>query len=68
MDVRTYISKNLRKFRDNKNLTQKELADMLGVTPQAVSKWERSESCPDIVLLPRLSEILDCSINDLFNK
>ena len=52
-------------LRKEKNLTQKELADQLGVTDKAVSKWERDGSCPDTQFLPRLAEILGISLEEL---
>ncbi len=58
-----YLSENIRKYRMKKNLTQEELAALLGLTPQAISKWERAESYPDITLLPALANILETSID-----
>ena len=58
-----YLSENLKKYRLRKNLTQEELADLLHVTPQSVSKWERGESCPDITFLPALANIFDTSVD-----
>lgn len=49
------------------NLTQEKLADLLGVTPQAVSKWEKDSSLPDITLLPELSSIFGIKIDELFD-
>ncbi len=54
-------------LRNSKNLTQKELAEQLGVTDKAVSKWERGLSCPDISILPKLSQILGVTIGELVN-
>ena len=45
------------------NLTQEDVAEYLGVTPQSVSKWERSECFPDITLLPALANIFETSID-----
>ena len=59
------IGKRIAEFRKKKNLKQDELAEMLGVSPQAVSKWENDLSCPDISLLPELSRILGISIDEL---
>ena len=39
-----YLSKNLKKFRMEKNYTQEDIAEFLGITPQSVSKWERGVS------------------------
>ena len=59
------IGKRISEYRKKKNLKQDELAEMLGVSPQAVSKWENGLSCPDISLLPELSRILGISIDEL---
>lgn len=55
-------------YRKKKGLTQEELAAKLGVTNQSVSKWELAQCCPDISLLPKLSEIFEISIDELFGK
>ena len=60
-----YISENLREFRNKKKNTQEELANHLGITVQAVSKWERNESYPDITLLPAIASYYNVSIDDL---
>ena len=59
------IGKRISEYRKKKNLKQDELAEMLGVSPQAVSKWENDLSCPDISLLPELSRILCVSIDEI---
>ena len=55
----------LKSKRQEKNLTQKELAKLLIVSESAVSKWEKDVSHPDITLLPKLSEILEVSEHEL---
>lgn len=55
----------LKQKRQEKNLTQKELATELFVSESAVSKWEKNVARPDISLLPRLSEILGVSEHEL---
>ncbi len=54
-------------LRKEKQLTQKDLAEQLGVTDKAVSKWERGLSCPDISLLAPLAYILGVSASELLN-
>lgn len=51
--------------RHAQGLTQGQLADRMGVTPQAVSKWERGLSCPDILFLDDLAGVLCLSIDQL---
>lgn len=55
----------IAKMRKEKELTQKQLADKLGVTDRAVSKWERGLGCPDVSLLESLSRILEVSILEI---
>lgn len=52
-------------LRKEKGLTQLELAEKMGVTDKAVSKWERDLSCPDINSLPKLAEIFEISVDEL---
>ncbi len=52
-------------FRKRKNLTQAELADMMNVSYQAISNWERGNSMPDISKLPDLAAAFDCNIEAL---
>ena len=61
------IGEFIRDKRKEKGLTQVELADKLGITNQAISKWERGKNCPDISLLKDLCEILDININELLS-
>lgn len=59
------IGQFIAKKRKEKNLTQAELANLIGVTNKAVSKWERGLGCPDVSLLEVLSNILDVSILEI---
>ena len=52
-------------LRKEHGMTQLELAEKMGVTDKAVSKWERDVSCPDINLLPKLAEVFDVSVDQL---
>ena len=51
------IGNRIYKYRREKGFTQEELAEKLGVSSQAVSKWENDASCPDISLLPQLCSL-----------
>ena len=57
----------IKNRRIKANLTQRELANMLGVTDKAVSKWERGNGCPDVSILESLSNVLDVSILEILN-
>ena len=59
---------SIEAFRKKKKISQSELACLLGVTQSAVAKWETGESKPRADNLPRLAEILVCSIDDLFKN
>ena len=53
---------NLRK---DKNMTQKQMADIMNISDKTISKWERGFGCPDISLLPELSQILCVSVDQI---
>ena len=55
----------IAELRKQHGMTQLELAEKMGVTDKAVSKWERDLSCPDINSLPTLAEILGVSVEEL---
>lgn len=59
------LGRRIAARRKTLGLTQDALAERLGVTAQAVSKWENDQSCPDISLLPRLAEIFDVTTDEL---
>ena len=61
------LGKRIGMYRRQKNLTQEDLAGALGVTPQAVSKWENDGACPDITLLPKLAKLLGVSVDTLLS-
>ena len=60
------ISKKLKSYRYQNHITQKELADLFGITSQSVSEWEREECCPDIALLPLLADVIGCKVDEFF--
>ena len=61
------VGKRIAALRREKNLKQDDLAQMLEVSPQAVSKWENDQTCPDISLLPKLAKILGVSVDELLS-
>ena len=61
------IGKFIQKRRKEKNITQNELAEKLGITDRAISKWENGNYLPDAGTMPELCQILSISINDLFS-
>ena len=60
-----HIGDTISRMRQNKNMTQEEFASRLGVTPQAVSRWERGNSLPDISLIKGICDVLSISANTL---
>lgn len=61
------IGNRIKAKRRERNLTQEELASILGVTKAAVSKWENEESYPDITLLPQIAQLFHMTMDDLFD-
>ncbi len=61
------ISEKIKNYRKERGITQEEFAKMLGLSSQAISKWERTACYPDITFLPKLADILGCTVNDFFN-
>ena len=54
-------------LRKDKNMTQKQIADLMNISDKTISKWERGLGCPDISLLPKLSQILGVSIEQILS-
>ena len=61
------VGSYIKDKRNEKNLTQKELAEVLNVTPQAVSKWEKGETLPDTAILLDLASHLETSVDLILN-
>ncbi len=59
------INEQIAFLRKQKGLTQEELANALGVTNQAVSKWESAQCCPNIQLLPQIADYFGVTIDEL---
>ena len=66
-NVNIVLAANILRYRKKSGLSQDELAQKLGVTFQAVSKWENAKAAPDITFLPMMADIFECSIDDLFS-
>ena len=62
------LGKRIAENRKKLGLTQDQLAEKLGLTAQAVSKWENDQSCPDITMLPKLAEIFDITTDELLGR
>ena len=69
MSTPTYhitIANKIKTYRNANNLSLKEFGKLIGVSAQAVCKWEQGICCPDIMILPYLAQILHCSTDDFF--
>ena len=60
------FSRNLRRLRLDKGLTQEQLANRLGVSVQSVSRWECATTLPDVMLLPELARLYGVTVDDLY--
>ena len=61
-----YLGKNIRALRKSKNMTQEQLAENIGVSFQAVSRWENSITYPDIEMIPTIARLFGVSTDELF--
>ncbi len=68
MEYKETMGKRISDLRKSKGMTQEQLAQMVGVTAQAVSKWENDLSCPDISILPQLAEALGVTTDELLGR
>ncbi len=62
------IADKIKEYRKNNKLSQSDFGKMIGVSAQAVCKWEQNVCYPDITFLPHLAFILECKIDDFFKK
>ncbi|MBQ3100046.1 MAG: helix-turn-helix transcriptional regulator [Clostridia bacterium] len=65
---RVTIAEKIKEFRKENNLTQSQFGRLIGVSAQAVYKWEQEICYPDITFLPCLAEILGCSTDEFFKN
>ncbi len=63
----TRVGNLICSIRKEKNLTQKQLADLMNISDKTISKWERGLGCPDVSLLNELSEILNVNIEKILS-
>ncbi len=61
------LANNIKKYRKQKDMTQEALAECLGVSPQAVSRWENNTTYPDMELIPVLAHLFEISTDELFD-
>jgi len=59
------LGNRISEYRRQRNITQEQLAEAMGVTSQAVSKWENDISCPDISIMPQLADFFSVSLDKL---
>ena len=59
------FSEIFKMLRKEKHLTQEQIAEILGVSPQAVSRWENSATFPDVTLLPQIAGYFDTTVDEL---
>lgn len=62
------FSQNLRRLRLEKKMTQEQLADILGVSVQSVSRWECGNTLPDVMLLPVIARLYGVTVDDLYHS
>ncbi len=62
------FGENIRKYRTKLNLTQEDFASKIGISGQAVSKWETNDSLPDTAILPDVADALGVSLDQLFGR
>ena len=62
---KTTLGMMIASLRKENGMTQMELAEKMGVTDKAVSKWERDLSCPDVSTIPKLAELFGVSVDEL---
>ena len=67
-DLKFIIAKNIQKLRQEKGMTQLELAEKLNYSDKTVSKWERGESLPDIVVLKTIADLFEVTLDYLVEE
>ncbi|MBQ2988140.1 MAG: helix-turn-helix transcriptional regulator [Clostridia bacterium] len=65
---RITIAEKIKAYRKENGLSQKEFGKLIGVSAQAVCKWEKNICYPDINFLPQLAKLLECTTDDFFDE
>lgn len=66
--MNTVFSDNLKKFRQQKNYTQEQVAEILGVSSHTVSRWECGTTLPDVLTLPEIARLYEVTVDDFYKK
>lgn len=66
--MNSIFSDNLKRFRQRKNYTQEQVADILGVSSHTVSRWECGTTLPDVLLLPEIARLYEVTVDDFYKK
>lgn len=67
-ELRDVIAKNICDLRSSKSMTQQNLAEVLNYSDKAVSKWERGESIPDVLVLKQIADFFEVSVDYLLSE
>lgn len=62
------IGENIAKLRRERGMTRESLAEIMGVSPQTISKWENNATCPDVMLLPVLADYFGVTVDTLYGR
>ena len=65
---RITVADKIKAYRKENRLSQKEFGRLIGVSAQAVCKWEQNICYPDIIFLPGLARLLECTTDDFFEE
>ena len=60
------VAQKVKEYRKRNHLTQLKFGELLGISSQAISKWERGDCYPDITILPLLADTIGCKVDDFF--
>ena len=67
-DLRRVLAENISELRKSNNLTQAEFAERLNYSDKAVSKWERGDSLPDVIVLKTIADMYGVGLDDMLRE